>query len=181
MASPGRSTNAEEGFSPLKKTENSHQHIDPGQKTSGDKPSIQPQENFPVTLPSHPPSSPIPTHFPFPPPPECHLANTGRTPGSARQSVLSCPISRGFACTPRTPNIPIPDPNHLHTNLLQSLSWDNYRQSPTFSQTRLGWTGFHTGYPLLNNWTAERTSLTSSTDPNGLEVSEGEPWSNNWI
>ena len=181
MASPGRSTNAEEGFSLLKKTENSHQHIDPGQKTSGDKPSIQHQENFPVTLPSHPPSSPIPTHFPFPPPPECHLANTGRTPGSARQSVLSCPISRGFACTPRTPNIPIPDPNHLHTNLLQSLSWDNYRQSPTFSQTGLGWTGFHTGYPLLNNWTAERTSLTSSTDPNGLEVSEGESWSNNWI
>ena len=54
-----------------------------------------------VYLPSHPPVSPIPTYFPFPPA-DCLYRGVARTPGSARQTVLSCPTSRGYSCSSGT-------------------------------------------------------------------------------
>ena len=127
VASPGRGTQPEEVFSG-EVTEDLPHHLDPEQKTGGDRTGCLSQEhlppiprfpphpsNFPfqsrnpdVTLPPFPPISPFYTHFPFPPVPDCHLTGSDRTPGRARKSVLSCPTSRGFACSPSTPSIPVP-------------------------------------------------------------------------
>jgi hypothetical protein len=140
-----------------------------------------PYSTFPHTLgviyalPKAPPLSPTPTSFPFPPVSGCLLTPTNRASGSARQTVLSCPAERGFQCTPTSPSIPIPThSSSLHQSLSNpqySLSWDNYRDSPTFSLSN-GWTGLVSSIPLLSSWTGQRSVLVSETDPFALDASD---------
>ena len=108
-----------------------------------------------------PPISPIQTSFPLPPGEECPSVTAARSAGSIRQrSVISCPGPRDCAAS-RTPSIPISQPTNqeLEQDQLQTLSWDNYSETPDF----LGRT-----YLLRS----PRTSpLASSTDPFHLDDS----------
>lgn len=154
--------------------------------STGNPIQIQSQENtlpqqlvLPiVNLPSHPPTSPIPEYFPFPPS-DCQLSagDAGLTPGSARQSVLRCPTSQGYSCSPGVQS-------HLGlaaspgTSLsvagtpqgLTGLTWDNYTESPTFSLSPT-WTvqGSHS---VWSDLAAVRQSIASSTDPFLIDKSD---------
>ena len=115
------------------------------------------------------PTSPIPTHFPFPPVPDCPLV-TAKAPGSGRISVISCPNTA--SCTPRTSSIPIP-----HAGLrpepsgeTQTLSWDNYSETPEFySSSQRAWALNPLNTTYVVNSPNQR--LNSSTDPNQLDES----------
>ena len=108
-----------------------------------------------------PPISPIQTSFPLLPGEECPSVTAARSPGSIRQrSVISCPDPRDCAAS-RTPSIPIFQPTNqaFQQDHFQTLSWDNYSETPDF----LGRT-----YLLRS----PRTSpLASSTDPFHLDDS----------
>ena len=121
-------------------------------------------------LPSAP-TSPIPTTFPFPPVNECPLAIAAKTPGSARQPFFSCPNPQD--CTPRTPNIPVPQPlsREVGQDQFQTLSWDNYSETPEFyNPSQRSWSE----YPELDKTfllSSPGESLASSTNPFHLDVS----------
>ena len=137
-------------------------------------PELLPPTPFPrVTLPPYPPVSPITTHFPFPPS-DCLLSDGYRAPGSARASVLRCPSTQGFPCSPSivtSPSLVSSTPNRsLYSTgtTPQTLAWDHYRDSPTFSLPA-GWS-VPADNPLWRGLPV-RQSIASSTDPFLLEGS----------
>ena len=138
-----------------------------------------PQLNLPsVNLPSLPPASPIPTYFPFPPS-DCLFSDIVKTPGGARQSVLRCPTSLGYNCSPGVTGsrniLPAATPAtslQITDTTPQTLTWDNYRESPTFTLSS-GWSD-PAGYTLWSGLTGIRPSIASSTDPFLLDVSDSD-------
>lgn len=129
-----------------------------------------------VNLPSLPPTSPIPGYFPFPPS-DCQLSagDTGLIPDSARQSVLRCPTSLGYSCSPGVQSHlgPAASPG---TSLSAAgtpgtpLTWDNYTESPTFSLSTT-WSA-PGGHSVWSDLAAVRQSIASSTDPFLIDSSE---------
>ena len=139
-------------------------------------PQVLPPTSLPrVTLPDLPPTSPIPTHFPFPPS-DCLLSEGYRAPGSARESVLRCPTTQGFSCSPAAVTSPTlvsstPTRSQVSSGTTpQTLTWDNYRESPTFSLSA-GWRPPSADISLWRGLATIRQSRVSSTDPLLLEDS----------
>ena len=161
----------------------------------GESESIIPLEStfktFPQTLgiiyslpeaPPHPPS-----RFHRPPSPEppgvrqstqtCQTSEEFPTCAPASDSLPPCaPASDSLpTCAPRSPSILIPargGQNQFQSTPQLSLSWDNYRESPSFSLSE-GWSGLVSHIPLLSSWPGQsRTALFSETDPLVLDHSD---------
>ena len=119
------------------------------------------------SLPLLPPCSPTTSSFPFPPG-DCQLSDINLTPGNDRQSVLRCPTSQGYSCSPGVIGDRLvavtPSVCRLPTeDTPQALTWDNYKDSPTFSLSNT-WT-VDTESSLWSDFAAVRQSIASSTDP----------------
>jgi hypothetical protein len=128
-----------------------------------------------VDLPPNPPISPIPNYLSLPSA-DCPINDIVKTPGSERPSVLRCPPSLGYSCSPgtgppdaltagATPATSLPSAETSPAGL--ALTWDNYRDSPTFSLSA-GWS-HPAGDTLWRDLTAIRKSIASSTDPGLLD------------
>ena len=112
-----------------------------------------------VILPPHPPTSPIPL-----PSNNCQISDIDKTPGSsARESVLRCPTSQGYRCSPSANTSPSFLLAGAGNTPGVALTWDNYRDSPTFSLSA-GWS-HPAGDTLWRELPAIRQSIASSTDP----------------
>ena len=140
-----------------------HEHLLPFQL---DLPCV-PLPSVPIpSLPPLPPCSPTPSSFPFPPG-DCQLSDINLTPGNDRQSVLRCPTSQGYSCSPGVIGDRLavtPSVCRLPTeDTPQTLTWDNYKDSPTFSLSNT-WT-VATGHSLWSELGAVRPYIASSTDP----------------
>ena len=147
------------------------------------------------SLPEAPPHSP--SRFQYPPSPEvpgvrqsidgCQTSKEFPICAPTSESFPICaPASESFpicapandsfpTCAPRSPSILIPArrvQNQFQSTPQLSLSWDNYRESPSFSLSE-GWSGFVSHIPLLSSWPRQsRQALLSETDPRVLDHSD---------